>query len=357
MDGLLHVADDGLSGRALGWSGKPLRIAIVTDAWAPQTNGVVRTLSFLAYELRALGHEPLLITPEHFFTVPLPTYSEIRLALATQSQVGRQIDAAGPDAIHIVTEGPLGLAARRYCLRRKLAFTTSFHTKFPDYIEARFGIPARWSYRVLRRFHNAAAVTMVATPSVHRELESHGFKKLRRWTRGVDLDHFRPAPKAAAPWPSPIFLYVGRIAVEKNLSAFLSLDLPGTKLIVGEGPQRAELEKTYAQACFLGGLYGQDLAAVYALADVFVFPSRTDTFGLVMLEALASGIPVAGYPVPGPLDLIGTSGAGVLDRDLRKAALAALGIDPAICRARAGEFTWRNSARQFLDNLHLVRET
>ena len=273
----------------------PLKIAIVTDAWLPQTNGVVRTLASLREELTALGHQIVMITPQDFLTVPCPSYAEIRLALVSPSKIGRVLDATAPDAVHIVTEGPLGLAARSYCRSHHLTFTTSFHTKFPDYIQARWGIPADWTYAALRWFHAASAATMVATESVRRELQAHGFENLRSWTRGVDLQHFRPVPKPATDWPRPIFLSVGRVAVEKNLTAFLDLDLPGTKLVVGDGPQRAELERRYPGARFLGRQEGEALAALYSLADVFVFPSRTDTFGLVLLEALASGVPIAAY--------------------------------------------------------------
>ncbi len=333
----------------------PLRNAVVTDAWMPQTNGVVRTLMSLRDELETLGHTVVMVTPQDFVTIPCPTYSEIRLALTTPGRIGKTLEAIAPDAIHVVTEGPLGLAARAYCRRRKLTFTTSFHTKFPDYIAARWGIPAGWTYAALRWFHSASAATMVATESVRSELAAHGFDNLRSWTRGVDLQHFHPAPKPATDWPRPIFLFVGRVAVEKNLAAFLDLDLPGTKVIVGDGPQRAELERRYPEARFVGRQEGEALAAFYSLADVFVFPSRTDTFGLVLLEALASGVPIAAFPVSGPLDLVGSSGVGVLSEDLRAAALAALSIDPEACRARAAEFTWHNSAQQFLHNLHLIR--
>lgn len=334
-----------------------MKIAIVTDAWLPQTNGVVRTLAALAQELRGLGHVVSMITPDQFTTIPCPTYSEIRLAVAPGFEIERQLLAAGePDAIHIATEGPLGLAARRYCRRRNIPFTTSFHTKFPDYIESRFGIPPSWSWELLRRFHAPAASTMVATESIRRELQSYGFTQLSRWTRGVDLGLFKPpATKPATDWKRPIFLYVGRLAIEKNLAAFLDLDLPGTKLVVGDGPDRVSLEQRYPAARFVGRRTGEDLAAFYALADVFVFPSLTDTFGLVMLEALASGVPVAAFPVAGPLDVIEESGAGVLDWDLKAAALGALEIDPGRCRERALEFTWANSAQQFLHNLHTVR--
>jgi glycosyltransferase involved in cell wall biosynthesis len=321
-----------------------MRIAIVSDAWLPQTNGVVRTLGALRSELTRLGHEITMVTPDRFTTIACPTYREIRLAVAPGYELERQLKQARPDSIHIATEGPLGIAARRYCTRRGLPFTTSFHTKFPDYIESRLGIPPSWIWELLRRFHAPASCTMVATESIRRELESHGFTQLRRWTRGVDLSLFRPGPKSATDWKRPIFLSVGRLAVEKNLSAFLDLDLPGTKLVVGDGPDRASLRDRYPDARFLGRLEGAELAAIYALADAFVFPSVTDTFGLVLLEALASGVPVAAFPVPGPLDVIEDSAAGVLDWDLRSAALAALEID----------FTWNASAEQFLGNLRTL---
>jgi glycosyltransferase involved in cell wall biosynthesis len=321
----------------------------------PQTNGVVRTLAALRHELVGFGHDIMMITPEQFTTVPCPTYNEIRLALAPGFEVDRILTHYRPDAIHVATEGPLGYAARRFCRRRKLPFTTSFHTKFPDYIKARFGVPARWTYSLLRRFHAAAAATMVATDSVRRELESHGFGRLKRWTRGVDMSSFRPMAKLSSRFPRPIFLYVGRIAVEKNLPAFLDLDLPGTKLVVGDGPARLELQQRYPNAHFLGRHEGEDLACLYSMSDVFVFPSQTDTFGLVMLEALASGLPVAAFPVAGPVDLVESSGVGVLDWDLRSAAMRALSIDPAACRAHAQKFTWTASAQQFVSNLHPVR--
>jgi glycosyltransferase involved in cell wall biosynthesis len=332
-----------------------MKIAIVSDAWLPQTNGVVRTLSALRHELRALGHDVVMITPEQFTTIPCPSYAEIRLALIPGFEVDRILSEARPDAIHVATEGPLGYAARRFCQRRKLPFTTSFHTKFPDYIKARFGVPMRWTYALLRRFHAAAAATMVATDSIRGELEAQGFGRLKRWTRGVDMASFRPIAKRDATYPRPIFLYVGRVAVEKNLPAFLDLDLPGSKLVVGDGPARLDLEQRYPNAHFLGRHEGEDLARLYGMSDVFVFPSQTDTFGLVMLEALASGVPVAAFPVAGPVDLIENSGVGILDWDLRSAALDALAIDRAACRAHALKFTWTASAQQFLANLHPVR--
>jgi glycosyltransferase involved in cell wall biosynthesis len=331
-----------------------MTIAIISDAWVPQLNGVVRTLTCLGRELTELGHRVVMITPADFRTLPCPTQADIRLALATPSAVGRKLEQAQPHAIHIATEGPLGIAARAWCRRRGLAFTTSFHTKFPEYLAARLGIPSSWTYAALRWFHTAAAGTMVATESVHRELAEHGFTHLKRWTRGVDLDMFQPMPKLAAEWPRPIFLSVGRVAVEKNLRAFLDLDLPGSKIVVGDGPALAELQAAYPAVHFLGRKEGRELAAIYAMADVFVFPSRTDTFGLVLLEALASGLPIAAYPVAGPLDVVGDADVGCLSEDLGAAALTALKRDPALCRARAAEFTWAHSARQFLTHLQPV---
>ena len=332
-----------------------MKIVIVSDAWLPQTNGVVRTLSALRNELMSLGHDVLMITPEAFTTIPCPTYAEIRLAIVPGFEIERILTEVRPDAIHIATEGPLGYAARRFCRRHRLPFTTSFHTKFPEYIKARFGVPMRWTWALLRRFHAAASATMVATESIRRELEGHGFGRLKRWTRGVDMMSFRPIAKPQGDMPRPIFLYVGRVAVEKNLPAFLDLELPGTKLVVGDGPARLELQQRYPNARFVGRHEGEDLAYLYGMSDVFVFPSQTDTFGLVMLEALASGLPVAAFPVAGPVDLVDGAGVGILDWDLRAAALGALTIDPAACRAHAQKFTWRASTQQFLSNLHPVR--
>jgi glycosyltransferase involved in cell wall biosynthesis len=329
-----------------------MRLVIVSDAWQPQTNGVVRTLQAITRELTRRGHQVDMVTPDGFTTVPCPTYGEVRLALTSGWELERRLMRSSPDSIHIATEGPLGIVARRVCRRRGIAFTTSFHTKYPDYIRSRFGIPRGWTWNLLRRFHAPAACTMVATGSIERELESHGFQRLRRWTRGVDLTLFEPSKRVATDWPRPIFLSVGRIAMDKNLEAFLDLDLPGTKLVVGDGPERPALQQRYPNARFLGTREREELASIYATSDVFVFPSLTDTFGLVMLEALASGIPVAAFPVAGPLDVIGDSGAGKLSQDLRQAALDALGTDPALCRSRAAAFTWEASAEQFLANLN-----
>lgn len=295
------------------------------------------------------------MTPDGFRTVACPSYPEIRLALARPQAVARAIEAFAPDAIHIATEGPLGQLARAYCLRRHLRFSTSYHTMFPEYVHARWRVPTRWTYGFLRRFHNAAACTMVATPSVEEALRRRGFTRLKRWSRGVDTELFRPRAKDFLSYPRPISLYVGRIAVEKNIEAFLRLALSGTKVIVGDGPQRTELARRYPDAVFVGVKQGEELARHYAAADVFVFPSRTDTFGLVLLEALASGVPVAAYPVAGPLDVIDGSAAGALDVDLGRAAARALTIPPEVCVTHARRFSWDASTRQFLGNLVVSR--
>jgi glycosyltransferase involved in cell wall biosynthesis len=330
-----------------------MRILVISDAWHPQINGVVRTLATLSDELARQGHEIIPITPDQFTSVPCPTYPEIRLSLLPGRKVAKLIEAHQPCAIHIATEGPLGLAGRRYCLRRKLPFTTAYHTRFPEYIHARFRLPVDITYHLVRWFHAPASAIMVATQSIEDDLGRRGFKNIRRWTRGVDTALFRPGEKddALYPWVRPISLYVGRVAVEKNIESFLTLDLPGTKAVVGDGPQLGQLKTRYPDVKFLGAKVGEDLAAHYRAADLFVFPSRTDTFGLVLLEALASGLPVAAYPVAGPLDVLGDSPAGVLDEDLAKAARQALSIEPGLCRAHALDFSWEMSARQFLANL------
>lgn len=328
-----------------------MRIMVATDAWKPQVNGVVRSLEAVARALREFDAELEFLTPQGFPTVPLPTYGEIRLALATPRAVTKRLDSIQFDHIHIATEGPIGLAARRYCLRRKRPFTTSYHTRFPEYISARTKIPESFTYALLRHFHNAGCGVMVSTASIADDLNKHGFQRLMHWSRGVDHRQFSPAKAVASDLPRPIFLYAGRVAPEKNIEAFLKLDLPGSKVVVGDGPSRRALQAAYPQAHFLGTKTGDDLAVQYASADVFVFPSRTDTFGMVLIEALASGLPVAALPVAGPLDVIGTSGAGVLDMDLRAACLAALDIPREKARAHALTFTWANSARQFLDNI------
>jgi glycosyltransferase involved in cell wall biosynthesis len=324
-----------------------LRLAIATDAWEPQINGVVRSLTETARRLPALGIDPHFITAEGLATVPLPTYPDIRLAIGAGRAIADRLAALAPAAVHIATEGPVGLAARRWCLARGLPFTTSFHTRYPDYVRARLPVPQAWTYRVLRRFHAPARRTLVPTASVRAELAAQGFGHLVLWSRGVDTTLFRPRPDAVLDLPRPIMLSVGRLAVEKNLEAFLSLNLPGTKLIVGDGPQRAELAQRFPGAIFLGARTGEALARLYAAADVFVFTSRTDTYGNVMQEALASGVPVAAFPVPGPLDVLDEPGAGVMDADLAVAIRGALGLDRAQCRRIAAKRTWEAAARQF----------
>jgi glycosyltransferase involved in cell wall biosynthesis len=328
-----------------------MRILVATDAWHPQVNGVVRTLTSLAASASALGAEIDFLTPQGFPSFGLPTYPGLRVALPNRREIARRIEAASPDAIHIATEGPIGWAARTYCRRRKLAFTTSYTTRFPEYIAVRSIIPASFSYAVLRHFHAAGAMTMVATPSLKQELSARDFRKLGFWTRGVDTDLFRPDDPAELDLPRPIFLTMGRVAVEKNLEAFLALDLPGSKVVVGDGPQRAELERRYPKIKFLGEKTGRDLSSHLAAADVFVFPSLTDTFGVVQLEALACGTPVAAFPVTGPLDVIADHPIGALDTDLRSACIRALGMSRETCRNFALERSWENSARQFIGNL------
>jgi glycosyltransferase involved in cell wall biosynthesis len=323
-----------------------MRVLVATDAWHPQINGVVRSLEYMAAEAPAFGAHLSFLTPEGFRTVPLPTYAEIRLALIGRRAAARAIREADPDHIHIATEGPIGFAARAACVREGRAFTTAYHTRYPEYVTARVPIPESWPYWIVRRFHARSAGILVATPSLERELAARGFRRLLRWTRGVDTDLFRPRERSLD-LPRPVFLFVGRVAVEKNLEAFLRLDLPGTKVVVGDGPARPAFEAAHPAARFLGVLEGEALARAYASADAFVFPSLTDTFGMVLLEALAAGTPVAGFPVTGPMDVLGDSGCGVLDADLRRAALAALDIPRGRCRDYALGFSWRESARQF----------
>ena len=329
-----------------------MRVLVATDAWHPQVNGVVRTLTSLAESARALGVTLEFLTPEGFRTVGLPTYPHIRLALPSRRRIAERIMAVAPDAIHIATEGPIGHMVRGFCLRHGLSFTTSYTTCFPEYIAERFPLPLSVSYAVLRRFHAAATVTMVSTPSLMQTLTARGFEHLGMWGRGVDTEKFRPDLAIDLDLPRPIFLSMGRIAVEKNLDAFLALDLPGSKVVIGEGPQEAELKARYPDVKFLGLLKGQALSAHLAAADVFVFPSKTDTFGVVQLEALACGVPVAAYPVMGPRDVIGGTQVGVMDNDLRAACLAALGISREACRAFALERSWEASARQFIGHVH-----
>ncbi|MGF1455432.1 MAG: glycosyltransferase family 4 protein [Alphaproteobacteria bacterium] len=334
-----------------------MRIMIVTDAWAPQVNGVVRTLEALKDHLERMGNEVAVIAPTMFRTVALPTYQEIRLALWANRPVARMINDMRPHAIHIATEGPLGLAARRFCLRRDHPFTTSLHTRFPEYVHARTGFPISWGYWFLRMFHKPASAVMVAAPSVRDEMETRGFRNLRLWSRGVDTEKFRPLAAGrddVLPYPRPIWLSVGRIAVEKNIEAFLRLDLPGTKVVVGDGPLKASVETLYPDTVFLGARFGDDLARIYGASDVFVFPSRTDTFGLVNVEALACGTPVAAYPVHGPKDIITVPNVGSLDEDLATACHEALTrTSRTAARDHALSFSWEACTRQFLVNLDL----
>lgn len=330
-----------------------MRIAIVTDAWAPQVNGVVRTLQAVKRELEREGHQILVISPDQYRSVPCPSYPEIRLALATPGSVGRRVAEFGPDAIHLSTEGPLCGAARRWCLKHGLSFTTAYHTQFPDYLAKRTKLPAGLFWKFIERFHGPACAVLASTPSVRRQLERHGIGPVRHWGRGVDLSIFgpdAPPPPIYETLPYPIQLYVGRVAVEKNIEAFLQSDLPGAKVVVGEGPARAALQTRFSNAVFLGAMSGRALAGAYAGADVFCFPSRTDTFGLVMIEALACGTPVAAYPVSGPADIV-TSETGALDEDLSMAMALALTRDRADCLAYGRTFSWKASAHQFIDAL------
>ena len=333
-----------------------MRVLIATDAWHPQVNGVVRTLTSLARSAKGLGVDIDFLSPHGFPTVPLPTYPGLRLALPRPSRIARRIEEVNPDAIHIATEGPIGRAVRAYCVKRDLPFTTSYTTRFPEYISARLPVRESWVYAVLRRFHADASVTMVATPSLMAELQQRGFSRLGMWTRGVDTELFRPDRAIDLPFARPIFVCVGRVAVEKNLEAFLSLDLPGTKVVIGNGPREAELRRRFPDAKFLGLIENGALAAHLAAADVFVFPSRTDTFGVVQLEALASGVPIAAFPVTGPKDVIGNHPVGALNEDLRAACLRALDVSRDACRAFALNYSWDNSARQFIGHLQKLAE-
>lgn len=328
-----------------------MRIAIATDAWTPQVNGVVTTLRHTRDTLIAAGHEVLMVTPEGRRGVPCPTYPEIRLSLFPGRAIRAELDAFDPDCVHVATEAPIGLAVRRYCIRRGLPFTTAYHTQFPEYIRARFPIPIEWTIAALRWFHGPAARTMVPTEGIRSLLEGRGFTDVVIWTRGVQTDVFRPDEPVAYDLPRPIWIYVGRVAVEKNIEAFLGLELPGSKVVIGDGPDRLRLAERYAGCHFLGFKFGRELARHEAGADVFVFPSRTDTFGIVMLEAMACGLPVAAYPVTGPIDVVRPGETGVLDDDLAGACTAALALDRAACRRYAESRGWEHSTAEFLSHL------
>lgn len=329
-----------------------MRILIVSDAWSPQINGVVVTLTNTIAELEKAGHVARVLSPQGFRTVPCPTYPEIRLALWPGRGVAREIEQFGPDAIHIATEGPLGITARRYCVARGRPFTTAYHTQFPEYVHARSRLPLGITYAWLRRFHGPAKAVLVGTPDIHRRLAERGFANLALWSRGVDTELFAPGGRGGVPDERPIFLFVGRVAIEKNIEAFLKLDLPGTKWVVGDGPARIGLQRRFPDAKFHGMRTGEELAWFYRNADVLVFPSRTDTFGLVLIEAMAAGTPVAAFPVSGPIDVVKDPRVGALSEDLRSAALAALEFDRDAVRRYALGFSWAAATRQFLDNLH-----
>lgn len=332
-----------------------MKICIASDAWEPQTNGVVTTLKATIGKLGEMGHEVRVISPQGMWSIPAPSYPEIRLALTPWLQIARAIRTFRPHAIHIATEGPIGVAARSYCRRHELPFTTAYHTKYPEYLNARWPIPLSLSYAWLRRFHNASVRTFVSSNSLRNQLSSMRFEHLHRWQRGVNLELFRPLPGALpaelAGLPRPIMAYMGRVAIEKNIEAFLGLQVPGTKLVIGNGPAREALSRSHPDALFIGFRFGDELAAMLSAADVFVFPSLTDTFGLAMIEALACGAPVAAFPVPGPIDVIEQGVTGVLNKDLAAAIQGALSLDRHVCAQRAKAFTWEVATEQFLEGL------
>ena len=346
----------GIAGTGRGAS--PRSIAIVTDAWHPQTNGVVRTLSTTCDMLRDWGHEITVISPDKYKSFPAPTYAEIRLALTVPGAVGRELARTKPEAVHIATEGPLGFAARRFCIGRKVPFTTAYHTQFPDYLSRRTGLSAKLFWPYIRWFHRPARRIMVATETIRKQLREQGLTKLHHWSRGVDLSFFSPgapSPPEYSELDGPILLYVGRVAVEKNIEAFLASDYPGNKVVVGDGPALASLEAKFPDVLFLGKRTGTQLAGCYAGADVFVFPSKTDTFGLVMIEALACGTPVAAYPVAGPVDIL-SGKVGAMSDDLSLAIGAALKCDRAECAAFGAHYSWESATRQFLTGLVALEE-
>ncbi len=327
------------------------KIAIVTDAWHPQINGVVTTLTRTINHLQGFGYQVLTITPEWFTSIPCPSYNEISLALTGPRSLERTLSGYGPNSIHIATEGPLGWAARSVCKKHKFSFSTSYHTRFPEYVKLRWPIPLKFSYKIVRSFHQAADKTMVATKSLMNELQGRGFNNLVHWSRGVDTDLFKPPENKQRNEP-PVFIYLGRVAVEKNIEAFLSLDLPGKKRVIGDGPARGMLSRKYPDTDFAGYKTGQDLVDLLRRGDVMVFPSLTDTFGVVMLEAMATGLPVAAFPVTGPSEIVKNGINGYLDNDLQQAAIRALDVKPATCRDFAMNYTWESCSRQFLSNLN-----
>ena len=344
-----------------------MKIALVTDAWQPQVNGVVITLVELVKELTAAGHRVEVIEPRQFRTRPCPGYEGIDLAVAPGKSLAARLDAFAPDAIHLATEGPLGWAGRSYCLRRKLRFTTAFHTKFPEIAHAAVKVPLSWGYALFRHFHKPSSGVMVPTQGVLRMLDRRRFRNLRAWTHGVDtsLFQFQPVPQACAAaslLARPVCLFVGRVSYEKNIKAFLEMDFPGSKIVCGVGPVEAQLKRQYPQVRWLGLMARPELAKLYAAADLFVFPSRADTFGLVMVEAMASGTPVAAYPVDGPLEVLGRRDdngrtvGGAMHADLQQACFAALAVPRHEARARALDFSWRQAAELFAGYLVPARQ-
>lgn len=329
-----------------------MKIVIVTDAWEPQVNGVVRTLKQTQEHLTALGHQIIMLTPEGHKTIPCPSYPSIPLAIFPGKKVKRDLDECQADAVHIATEGPLGMAARKWCLKNNIKFTTSYHTQFPEYVRLRIPTPISWTYAWLRRFHGKAERVLVPTESQRQRLLSRNFKNVVVWGRGVDTDIFTPNEPVSVDLPRPISMNMGRVAVEKNIEAFLSLDLPGTQVVVGDGPDLLMLKNRYPQAVFTGAKFGKELASWVAAADVFVFPSKTDTFGLVILEAMACGLPVAAYPVTGPIDIIKQDKTGCMNEDLKSAVLTALELDSSDCVAYAKQNSWRSVTEVFEQYMH-----
>lgn len=331
-----------------------MKIIIATDAWSPQVNGVVRTYENMQREIEAMGHELRIIHPGEFKTIPCPSYPSIRLAIFPGKGIARIIEEFAPDAIHVATEGPVGHAARKYCLSHGIPFTTSYHTQFPEYIRARAPIPLNTSYAYMRRFHGAAERTYVPTKHMKQLLEKKGFENIVIWSRGVNRQIFKPGDKNFLDLPRPIYVYMGRVAVEKNIEAFLNMSLQGTKLVVGDGPDLEKLKSQYPDVHYTGYKFGEELARYIAASDVFVFPSLTDTFGIVLLEAMACGIPVAAYPVTGPIDVVKQGVSGIIDDDLEKACKAAIDLNPQDCVDYASTYSWQNSAQTFVDNLAII---